>query len=161
MENMPEPPNPPRNWVERRAAREAILDRCSKDAWNDMRAAIQDACETYNENYALNQEQRVVCILENGKRVRIRKTVAISGADFTAKRPVDIVVSFDEETPSIIVTGDGPVPSNTFSIVSNETSVQIGSREHPIDPDEVSRRILEPLLFESKRRYHPARCGRS
>jgi len=137
------------------------LDRCSKDAWNDTRAAIQDACSSYNENYALNQEQRVECIPENGKRIRIRKTVAITGAGFSGTRPVDIVVSFDEEVPSIIVAGEGPVASNNFPIFSDETSVQIASRDRPVDPDELSRRILEPLLFEPKTRYHPARRPRA
>jgi hypothetical protein len=53
------------NWVERRAQRDRILDSNVIELWHAVRAAIQDACDSFNNHYSADPDQpEVVCRLK-------------------------------------------------------------------------------------------------
>src|ERR1700692_4905456 len=76
----------PNNWVERRAHREKILATQSEELWNPFRSAIQDACVSFQRLYP---QPHAICALENGKRIRITRTIP---ADGTRMHPHNLTV---------------------------------------------------------------------
>jgi len=88
------------NWVERRALRERVLASGSLEVWNHVRAALQDACESFNTNYPTNQ---VECKLENGHRLHIRgheNSVIVA----FSKDVVEIDVAYPYSSTTITIT---------------------------------------------------------
>lgn len=136
------------NWVEKKSACERALADGAPDLWNKIRSAIQDSCESYNTLYGSVMENRATCELENGKRVRIEKQIRTINSPSSHRDDVmRIVVAFHADPPRVSVAGDGPVKSRDYPISSNETTAFIGSVERPFEPDELSKQIMEPLLF--------------
>jgi hypothetical protein len=73
---MEEKENSLMNWVDRRALRERNLDDGAPKVWDQVRGAIQDSCDSFNEHYKHpNQESAVDCKLENGRRVKVSRIV--------------------------------------------------------------------------------------
>jgi len=68
------------NWVERRANRENALDANASIVWDQVRVALQDACESYNSRYCPGRHE-VACNLENGNRLLITLTEFREGFD--------------------------------------------------------------------------------
>lgn len=138
------------NWVDRKFARESTLAKGAPEIWNDVRAAIQDACESYNERYTATEERRVNCQIENGKRVRVTKTLRriISPSSYRDEAMV-IVVSLLADPYRISAVGD-PLGQLDQKISADESSVFLEGRTgNRIEADELSRWILELLLFPS------------
>lgn len=142
------------NWVMRRALRDRMLSTGAFIVWEGVRAALQDACETYNEHYPADANRKEVrCEFENGKRLKITRTLFVNRLD----RSVDVktmLVSFDDDAPLIqaVAASGSPVK---FRIQANETSAYPIHEEKPISAEELSRLILEPLFFPSDERRHP------
>ena len=137
------------NWVERRKARKLALAAKAGSVWNEIRAAIQDACQSYNAWIGTSVNTTVVCALENGKRVRISKDVrqVLSPTSWRDEN-ITVVVEFSAgDSPSISVAGDGPVQSVNFKIDSDEERAFIKIGGEVVSPDQISERILNPLLF--------------
>ena len=136
------------NWVERRLVRENALNTGGPEIWNKLRSSMQDACETYNNHCSHAPNRQVKYELENCKRFRVKKTIrTIHSSSSHRDDCFFVIASFESAPPHIDVTGEGPVQSSAIPICSNEETVFFGSLEKPTDVEEISRRILEPLLF--------------
>lgn len=139
------------NWVEKRKARETALEKGAPELWNRLRSAIQDACASYNEQYAAapgSEDKRVTCQLENGKRVLVKKLIrTVHSASSFRDDNLSVIVSFETRPPVITVAGDPPVHATTYAISSSEDTAFIGSIESQRDVDDVCRAILEPVFF--------------
>ena len=146
----------PPNWVQRRARREFLLDSKADEVWNDVRAAVQDACDTYNEHYSPPNQPTVDYKLENGHRLRITKTVPADG--LTVFHPVKetLVVAFDKAAPAITMSRDS-TGTRAFRIDARETEVFAkGDDGTKVSADQLSEKILERFLFSSPtERSHP------
>jgi hypothetical protein len=140
------------NWVEKRLAKERSLESGAPGVWNKVRAAIQDACDTYNQSYGSTPERTVKCELENGKRLRIDGRLRLNEGQGYRDADVSVVVSFEQSPPRIAVAEAGPVHAQTLTISSNETSAFI--RSEGFDADAISQQILEPLLFPTGKYTH-------
>lgn len=153
MQNDPtiqtEKPKP--NFVERRKAREVALENGAPALWNQLRAAIQDACASYNTHYAATPgaaARAVTCKLENGKRVLVEKLIrTVHSASSFRDDKCSLIVSFESQPPVITVAGDAPVKAASFFISSGEDTAFIGSIDRPREVDDICRAILEPLFF--------------
>src|SRR5712691_2551928 len=112
------------NWVERRAQSERTLNRDAPVVWNEVRSALQDACDSYNHNYCPETPQ-VTCKLENGNRVLITKV--LQGTDRLGRpseQRSDIVVAFDANTCMITSTRTKPGGSK-FIVTADERNAFI------------------------------------
>jgi hypothetical protein len=141
------------NWVQRRAVKERVLDTGAIGVWNEVRSALQDACESYNEHYSPNPNRvEVECQLENGNRIRITRTLPGGPPHF---QPIitQALVEFDSKIPSIRSTREESSASREFRISSDETFSYVVDGDARMAPDEVSRLILEPILFHGERRH--------
>jgi len=135
------------NWVQRRARRELILDTQAGDIWNDVRAALQDACNSYNEHYSTAPTSpEVTCNLENGSRIKFARTLPPDNVQRFHAARISLLVSYDKATHAINVTSD-ETSKSAFRITSDENAAFIEYGGKPQTPDEVSRRILEEFLF--------------
>jgi hypothetical protein len=142
------------NWVQRRAIKERVLDTGAIEVWNEVRSSLEDACESYNKHYCPNpNRQEVKYRPENGNRLLITRTV--QGDHLTNFREVvtQVIVEFDSAIPAIRFTRDER--PRELRISSNDSSAYVKEGESQISPDEVSRRILEPIFFPSGERTHP------
>lgn len=120
------------NWVDRRARRERLLSEGGPEVWQQVRAALQDACESYTRHYDQLQRQ-LRCELENGIRLRI-----------THGRTT-ILVAFVQELPAIVsAANQGKL---IFTIDADEDSAFVEHQGRRITPDEISELILKDLLF--------------
>ena len=135
------------NWVERRVSRQRALNTGSPEVWNVVRQSIQDACESYTQICGPNPDRQVKCQLENGKRVRISKSLRLKHTDGHRDDVTTIVVSFEQNPPKINVAGEGPMESLDVFISSDEESAFIGSTKGALSADALCERILSPLLF--------------
>jgi hypothetical protein len=143
------------NWVERRAKREGVLDGKAEELWDQIRAALQDACDSYNEHYGYDPNKpKVSCRLENSRRALITRTRPVDHMTRFREERIRIIVEFDKEGPTVTATRDTTSPQN-FTISSDESEVFVMIARERISPDELSRRILEPLLFDGNERRHP------
>jgi hypothetical protein len=133
------------NWVDRRALCERVLESKSGEVWEGLRAAIQDACQSYSDNYPPNVAAHVVsCKLENGRRIHVGRTTydeqTGTNSKFTA------LVEFDPKTFSIAVTRDSGTAQG-FRVSGDENRAFLMQGDKHMTADEVSRVILEPILF--------------
>jgi len=129
------------NWVERRAAREAALKKHSADVWHSIRSALQDACGSFRKHYA--DEGILEDKLENGNRLHISLRLERNPAKGRYQEArKDVLISFNEDKAIIEYITDES--TRTVEISSDETSAFL---KEQISPDELSRRILEPVLF--------------
>src|ERR1039457_2986651 len=133
-----------KNWVERRFVIEALQAKRAPELWQEVRSALQDACDSFNERYGSATDQ-VECALENCRRVRItRKLLEDHSRNRHSKIVTTIVVSFDENSQKITAAQNS---ANIFSISSDGISVFITRKDKRLEPDEVSKEILESFLF--------------
>ena len=51
-----------KNWVERRFVIEALQAKRAPELWQEVRSALQDACDSFNEHYGSATDQ-VECAL--------------------------------------------------------------------------------------------------
>src|SRR5437868_2544818 len=92
------------NWVERRAQRERVLDSGAADVWNQVRAALQNACLSYNEHYATQSELQVRCSLETENKILIIRPIPTDLVTRFASSSVGALTVFDPGVPSITAT---------------------------------------------------------
>jgi hypothetical protein len=135
------------NWVDRLHHRKMLLISGSAILWNDIRAAIQDACDSYNK-HAQSSAGNVNCVPENGKRLRVSKLVRETKTENSYRDDmVTVLISFDLDGPSINVVGDGPVPKAVFNISADDENAFIGTADEHLSADQISEKILRPLLY--------------
>jgi hypothetical protein len=128
------------NWVERRHRREAALAGGSIDLWNEIRGAIQNACDSFKVHYG-----DVDCKLENGKRILVSRS---------APKRAQVVVAFQEApAPRVSVAFETKTESYPFSVDDNEL-VFIKHNTNRLTADQLSERILEHLLFPEEPKRH-------
>ena len=142
------------NWVERKKARQAALISGASTIWNDVRAAIQDACASYNAWQAGSSVSKtVVCALENGKRIRLSKELREVLSNTTYHdQTITVVIEFHMDAkPWISVAGDGPVATAKFVIDADEKEAFIKINNEISSGDQVSEKILSPLLFPTEK----------
>jgi hypothetical protein len=130
------------NWIERRYAIEYCLAKDKGEVWNSVRSALQDACESFNKHYASRGELTIQ--LENGFRIRISFPSA------------DLLDQLEHPVDSIIVVFNPKIPAIDWAFADGSHSIVISSDEHEaflvedgkrLTPDDLSRKILEPLVF--------------
>jgi hypothetical protein len=139
------------NWVEKRARTEAMLDNGAPAIWDQVRSAIQDACASFTQYYEANFPQSsLTCELENGKRVKVSRVIDHGR--------LQRIVAFDEQEPSIKVSSDKS--TSTYKIEADEQAAYVTHQGSRIDADELSKLVLEPLLFPTKQRSHPSSYGK-
>jgi|SRR5215469_17810678 len=131
----------PVNWVERRFRKGQVLAAQAADVWDAVRKQIQDACDTFKVRFL--KEGGLEAKMENGHRISIVRTFQAT-ADSRNQR-FQVIVDYSSETFVINVARDGG--SQEFRIDANESNAYITDGDGTLGPDEVSRRILEPLLF--------------
>jgi hypothetical protein len=131
---MPENEKRP-NWVERKAARRDNLQNQAQEVWQNVRAAIQDCCESFRKHYNQGLEDK----LENGTRIRL--TVPYD----TALRQT-VIVGFNQRANEIEVTV-GALASKTYRIDANETHAFVTNQDgKEISADEFTQTALEGAL---------------
>jgi hypothetical protein len=134
------------NWVERRAAVEKYLAEGKREIWNKVRASIQDACESYKRNYG-TREPYVTATLENGSRIRVDlPRMIVTGTYGLGQKVIkSIVVSYSSDVPSIDWADDQG--NHQLKISSDENGAFVVDGVKRLSADEVSQKILEPVLF--------------
>lgn len=135
------------NWVARRKHSEITLKREAPNIWNALRAAIQDACETFREEYNAGDDT-LLCKLENGKRILVAARVAARGVLQRDTPKTHVVIAFDQESSTIEVTYDKGSMSLAIEYIEDEDVVTIvDHHDGPLSSDEASQHILERILF--------------
>jgi hypothetical protein len=139
------------NWVERRAHRERILDTQATEVWNDLCEAVQDACESYNSHYNPAPAQlRVTCKFQNAHRLLITNpAVELDG------KPASTLLVFDPVEPAITNIRSLPSGSYMYRISSDGESAFTVDGTSRLSADQVSQRVLEPILFSPGEHRHP------
>ena len=125
------------NWVKRRASQERTVASSAPVFWSAVYSALRDACDAYREHYGTDVE----LIPENGSRVLIVKTAAAG----YVKARVTVVFNADRLEIEVARAED----TLTFQVAADETSAFALERPDgpKLSPDDVSRKILEPVLF--------------
>jgi hypothetical protein len=127
------------NWVERRFATDSSLEKNAPQLWQDVRAALQDACTSFVALYGHSRGTAVNVGLENGHRLQIMSMTR------GAEAPSFLVVSFDSKVHEIGWVGDN---AEAIKISADRNGAFLaGPDGKRITPDELSQRILEPFLF--------------
>ena len=132
------------NWVEQRYAIENCLTNQKGEVWNQVRAALQDACKSFRDHYASSVPAKLTDQLENGSRIRISLPFPVPMRQ-TGDQITGIVVLFNASIPAIDWADDDG--SHRALISSDEKEAFIVDAGKRITPDELSRKILEPLFF--------------
>jgi hypothetical protein len=148
------------NWVERRAHREGLL-KGADDVWNQVRAAIQDACDSFNEHYPA--QAPVQYEQENGSRLCITRTIPANDDLTFGATKVRVSVTFTAAKITAVYSDR----SSTYRITADDESAFVIDRratgtltEHlhqrqkgrsdgyrRMSPDDVSEAILKSILF--------------
>lgn len=128
------------NWIKRRAAQEQTVASGAPVFWNAVCSALWDACDTYRQEYGTDVE----LIPENGSRLLIVKTAP----EHYVKATITVVFKADRREIEVTRTED----TLTFQVAADETSAFALERPDgpKLSPDDVSRKILEPVLFPPK-----------
>jgi hypothetical protein len=93
--------NPPlTNWVERRSKVERAVGEQADRVWNDIRAAIQDACASFERLYP---DQPIEVFLENGHRVRVSRSITFNRMTREQPHGLGILVYRDNRPDHIVV----------------------------------------------------------
>jgi hypothetical protein len=139
----------PINWIESRAAKEIVLQKQAPELWNAVRSALQDACDGFNEHYAFDTNQpEVSCKPENGRRILITIKRRERDREFSE----EMIVRFSEESYSIEYN------SSRLNLSSDDTQAFVVQHDgQRLDPDAVSRCILEPFFFKNGESKKPRR----
>jgi hypothetical protein len=133
------------NWIERKARRERALKAKAPAIWNEVRAAIQDACNSFNHHYCENSAE-VSCTLENGRRILITRVPGKANAE-----RVDVVVEYHNHFHRIRCSGADHSPlefgfecsdDGTVYLIESDTDDDSG-----LSPDDVSEKILHIVFF--------------
>lgn len=142
------------NWVKRRALRERMLSAGAPKVWEAARAALQDACDSYNEHYPVDPNRKEITFaFENEKRFQITRTLFANRVDRYTDTQSKVLISFNEDAPSIEVASD--TAAFTCLIKADEKSAYAVHDNEPISADELSRLTLEPLFFPTAIRRKP------
>ena len=138
------------NWVERRGICETNRREQAPKIWQEVLAALQDACESFSKHYPF--EKRANCNPctpdDDGQVARITRIAQkLSGSVLVPDgKPDEVaVVTFTKQSFSI---SSGKLK---LSIQSDDSGVCVMESDKHLTPDEVSRRILEPHLFPQEK----------
>ena len=136
------------NWIERRFSLESSLKTHSVEVWHSVRAAIQDACESFRDRYEIADTSALTDRLENCSRMMVSLFLARGGSRRTT------VISFNPKVPAIEWgTEDG---DRRVVISADENKAFLVDEEgKPTTPDTISKLILEPILFGADSPYKP------
>jgi hypothetical protein len=137
------------NWVERHARRENVLRTQAGELWNDIRRAIQDACDSFNRLYPEGNHQLVKYVLENGHRIVVSRTIPPQYPPAQGPQTLRVVVDYNARAASVDVAYDSPHGNQTFKITCDDNgkvSIQDGSKAG-ITADRVSELALKVLFF--------------
>ena len=135
------------NWVERRAHREQLLHTHGGEMWQGVRAAVQDACESFNAHYPSIPNYAVKCKLENGYRIVVSRFIPLDRVTNFQDRTLHVTIGYNSQESAITVAYDEPRGSRTFRITSDDQGVFILDGKTRITPDEISEKALEALFF--------------
>lgn len=127
------------NWVERRARREKNL-KDTPAAWEAVRTAIDNCCNSYRANFSSIAE--VSNQPENGHRILITVRFVVMPAI-----PRRISIEFARRENKIRATIDDGA-AKVFDIDADTERPFISFRSKEISPDELTREVLEKALFE-------------
>ena len=134
------------NWVDKRAHREAILSAGAPEVWAAARSAIMDACDSFNRCYGQGK-MPVECAMENGKRIRIKRTIFADRVQRFQDTVLEVLVTFIPESATIAMARQNA--SRKYSIIADDSSAYVTDGETRLSADDLSCRILQPLLFNA------------
>ena len=136
----------PANWVERRARQEHALRIEAPSIWNEVRAAIQDACDTFNEKYPHPTEYAVKCKLENGHRMLVTRLIVADGLKIFQPYHAQAIIGYSAKDFEITVAYDSRA-SQVFRIEADGEDVFVAQGTKRITPDGLSKIALEDMFF--------------
>ncbi|MGA2148175.1 MAG: hypothetical protein ABSH49_24770 [Bryobacteraceae bacterium] len=147
----------PRNWVRERAERERVCASQAPALWEKVRAALQDASDSYNEEYGNPAYPEVKYELENGKRILIVRTSFIGGPGQSNEERRSVLVTFDEHGGCITFVGDidGSSGELVITVDGHEVFVTRKDKNERMEPDDVSRLLLQGIFFKPGERKRP------
>ena len=146
------------NWVQRRAKRAEVLATDSARVWNEVRSALLAACADFNKLYCSPDQPEVETVSEEAHRIAITKRAFANNRDTFATleskanvnfHPADYAIRIGTQIPS------GGARARLFQIASDESHAYLMDGERAINVDELSRSVLEPMLFAGKSDRRP------
>ena len=117
------------------------------EAWNSIRGAVQDACESYNAHYSSDVNTTVKCKLENGHRIVVSRFMPANRVTTFQDRNPQIVIEYDSQSTTVTVAYDQPAGSQTFRISADDQGVFIVDSKSRITADRLSEKVLKDLFF--------------
>jgi hypothetical protein len=127
------------DWVKQRAQREKILNEAAPDLWSDLCSAIEEAVKSMKRFYDQGPTQAEFSRPHDNKVVvRLRRN----------QRSVECSFTFDPDTRQIIIGRGIAKNLNQITMDVHDGRVCFILNQERFTPDELSRRILEPLFFE-------------
>lgn len=136
------------NWVQRKAMGLRVH---GPNLWNEIRGALRDACGDFNARYCDPNKPEVRFSLENGSRIIVVRTIFADGkTTFSDIKGGEVHVDFNSDDyviKTLSTKSTGRSRSYSYQIASDEHHAYIKDKKDVITVDELSRRILEPVLF--------------
>lgn len=132
------------NWIEKAALQRRRLAAEGGLLWESVRSAVQDSCDSFRQYYQIDGTTDLTNRVENGFRFIVSQFTQMGASRTT------VIVYYKSDTQVITwPTDNGP---EYVSIRADENSVFLADKEgKKLTPDDVSRLILEPLLFDGRR----------
>jgi hypothetical protein len=134
------------NWVERRARIEQTLDRDAPGLWESVRAALQDAFNSFKEHYP-TQVQGLECTLEEGARLVFTRK---GDADEDTSYGERVVISYYDDERAIEVTENRH--RQVFRIRCDRDGVYACLDNQRVTPDQLSEQVLRHVFFPRQRK---------
>ena len=120
------------------------------NTWNDLRGAIQDACNEYNQCFC-GPAARISCNLENGHRVTVTVVFASDRVRRFKDETCTATIFLDSSGPCVRYARSGCVTdSGDFPIISQGMGILAGLATRAgqaMSPEKACEFILEPILF--------------
>ena len=138
------------NWIDARFNREEKSQQGAEGLWQDVVAAIQACCDSFNTHYS--HLGSVIYKTTNGHRVVLTVTLPGSGGLPPVKRTVAVDFSLPQCRIGVAVDGG---TTQTFSMDSDGHNIFIADNKTSMSVDDFSRRVLEKPLFDAPPKPRP------
>jgi hypothetical protein len=142
------------NWVEHRARCDQYLGN-SQEVWSQVRSAVQEACKSYARHYGHAGVYELQCSMEQDNWMVIERTLPPDKIFRSGIERRRVLVTFSDELLTIEVACNFVGQNTKLYISSDEDGAFVVMEGIRLSSEEVSRRILEGLLFPPDERRHP------
>lgn len=133
------------NFIDRRAAAAELLQLHAPEQWQNLRAAVQDCCESYTKHYSQQEHSSLTCVPENGNRLRL--TLQLKPDHLERIRPQTniLLIAYDPKAFAISITSDDK-SDVLLTFASDEQRLWLTYKNHEIDEDESCQLLLSAFL---------------